>query len=147
MSWYVATAFCIWDGGYLPTEAECAASGGEEQRAYPWSSPATDTTLDCVLADFMGCGPGTSAVGTHSSGNGRWGTADLAGNVWEWVLDASGTYTNPCDDCAALAGTTRVVRGGSFVSADQNLRAADRFQYAANSHNDNVGWRCAYASP
>ena len=42
ITWYDAMAFCIWDGGFLPTEAEWnyAAAGGDEQRAYPWSNAA-----------------------------------------------------------------------------------------------------------
>jgi formylglycine-generating enzyme required for sulfatase activity len=37
-SWLEAYAFCIWDGGFLPsdTELEYAAAGGNQQRPYPW---------------------------------------------------------------------------------------------------------------
>jgi formylglycine-generating enzyme required for sulfatase activity len=40
VNWYEAYAFCIWDGGFLPSGAEWeyAAAGGSLQREYPWGS-------------------------------------------------------------------------------------------------------------
>ncbi len=39
------------------------------------------------------------------------------GNVYEWTLDTSISYTNPCNDCGKIAsGAFRVVRGGNWVA-------------------------------
>jgi hypothetical protein len=50
ITWFEAFAFCIWDGGFLPSQAEAAfaAAGGDQQRVFPWSNPPTSTSLDCT---------------------------------------------------------------------------------------------------
>ena len=54
VSWFLAFAFCAWDGGRLPTYAEAnyAAAGGSEQRYYPWSSGPMDIVISAARASY-----------------------------------------------------------------------------------------------
>jgi formylglycine-generating enzyme required for sulfatase activity len=154
ITWYEAFAFCIWDGGRLPTEAEWnyAAAGGNEQRAYPWSQPPSSTTIDCSYANYSpnwptSCHGGTNDVGSESpTGDGKWGQSDLAGNVWEWVLDGYADYPNPCNDCANLSNLSdashRVIRGGSYFLEPKYLLVSFRLNYDPRSRDHYVGARC-----
>ena len=146
VTWYEAMAFCVWDGGTLPTEAEWnfAAAGGDEQRAYPWSSPAESTTIDCAHANYTGCVSGLRPVGSSPEGEGRWGQSDLAGNAWEWVLDTHVAYSDPCVDCAALTSSTqRVNRGGGFSFDTSHQRTALRGFEDPTPAFATLGVRCA----
>jgi formylglycine-generating enzyme required for sulfatase activity len=153
ITWYEAFAFCAWDGARLPTEAEWnyAAAGGSEQRAYPWSTPASPATIDCAAASYDHCVAGEGdpsnliVVGSKPAGNGKWGQADLGGNVWEWNLDGwASSYGNPCADCANLTDAAyRVVRGGSFNSVAQYILASHRSYNLPVLRSGNTGARCA----
>jgi formylglycine-generating enzyme required for sulfatase activity len=160
VSWYEAMAFCVWDSGYLPTEAEWnyAAAGGSEQRAYPWSKPAGALTLDASHASYevgsncVGDGlPGCAitdllVVGSKPAGDGRWGQSDLAGNVVELLLDWNGAYPTPCTNCANLIPADfRVFRGGGFKDTAANLRTGmrDFFDAFPASRAALFGVRCA----
>jgi formylglycine-generating enzyme required for sulfatase activity len=149
VTWFEAMAFCVWDGGFLPTEAEWnfAAAAGGAQRVYPWSNPPSATTVDCSDANFAGCGAGPAAVGADSpAGDGAWGHADLSGNVGEWVLDWDGGYPRPCIDCANLAPTTnRRTRGGGFDADTLHLRTPSQDSAQPQARYANLGFRCARA--
>ena len=146
LDWYTAFAFCAWDGGRLATEAEWnyAASGGSEQRYFPWSNPPSATTIDDSYAVYCGGTCRVANVGSRSpKGDGKWGQADLGGNVWEWTLDfAGGSYPMPCRDCAAVtAGAYRAFRSGSNDDIPATLRSAVRHVYYPDYHGV-VGARC-----
>jgi formylglycine-generating enzyme required for sulfatase activity len=156
IDWYEAFAFCIWDGGRLPTEAEWnyAAAGGNEQREYPWgdTTPGDDANLAVYGCYYSGTGTCTSisntaAVGSAPKGNGRWGQADLAGSVWEWVRDWYGDYPLPCSNCIAeTPGANRVARGGSFYDPMIYLSTTMRGNFSEpNLQTFDIGARCARA--
>jgi formylglycine-generating enzyme required for sulfatase activity len=156
VNWYEAYAFCIWDGGFLPSEAEWeyAAAGGTQQRAYPWGSTDPGTAnqyaiYDCYYGGGSCSSPSTAIapVGTPSSGVGRWGQLDLAGDMNEWNLDYwFGAFYDPCTDCANLTATTafRIMRGGYFDSNPTSyLDSYYRGIQHPETHFQTTGLRCA----
>lgn len=151
VSWHLANAFCIWDGGRLPTDAEWdyAASGGNEQRYFPWSDPPSSTLIDETYAVYEeGDTPPDrpETAGAHRPGRGRWLQYDLGGNVWEWVFDDhSACYpTDSCDNCgsASAALVQKAARGGSFFSPISTVHVAGA-RNNTNGTSPDFGFRCA----
>jgi formylglycine-generating enzyme required for sulfatase activity len=157
IDFYVAFAFCIWDGGRLPTEAEWefAAAGGNENRLFPWGAATPDPTLavyECLGVGSSDCGPSDiRAIGSRAPlGDGLFGHSDLAGNMLERTLDAySATFYSEPDgrggNVANLApdATEGAVRGGNYITEGSRLRAAGRYLVHRAHRWDGVGFRCA----
>jgi formylglycine-generating enzyme required for sulfatase activity len=155
VSWYEAMAFCIWDGGFLPTDAQrqFAAAAGNQQRAYPWSNPPGSTAIDCTLTSYGGSSYPTTAcatapvdVGSVPGDIGAFGQRGLGGNVSEWILDF---YQDPlpptCNDCARLSGTQRVLRASSFYDNELAARIAWTAAAVPDFRGLQIGLRCARA--
>jgi formylglycine-generating enzyme len=142
VTWYDALAFCAWDNAYLPTEAEWnyAATGGNEQRLYPWGNVIDDSRV------VYGPTAATPAVGQKSPlGDGKWQHADLSGSAWEWTLDLYvNPYEVPCNDCSNIStGTQRMLRGGSYLNPELGLGSAYRNPGNPNERFKIFGFRCS----
>jgi formylglycine-generating enzyme len=155
IDWYTAQAFCAWDGGRLPTDAEWefAARGREvgglsAGRIYPWGDEDPLPRCDRARWNQDACagedGARTRRIGSFSPtpdlpGARLW---DLAGNVYEWTADNFVDYSdsdhvgcwgalpagrsNPV--CNVAPRGARTLRGGSwFFTSVLVLRSASRF--------------------
>jgi formylglycine-generating enzyme len=159
-SWQEAFAFCIFDGGFLPSEAEWgyASAGGAQQLEYPWGSadPGTANQYAIYGCNYPnGCGTcvyGQSLAppGTASLGAGAYGQFDLAGSLTEWTLDYDTNYVDPCTDCAYLSPPNngspqayKVIRGGGFNFNIEYLRGYFRDFDTASGRQNGIGFRCA----
>jgi formylglycine-generating enzyme required for sulfatase activity len=172
VNWYEAYAFCIWDGGFLPSAAEWqyAAEGGSQQREYPWGSTTPGTACPgagCAYAISNcnypagggNCGAGSSGldigspvniapVGATTLGAGRWGQMDLAGEFREWNVEWVGPFVNPCVDCAALTLTPggvpqRLVPGSAYWNAAGTYGDVAGSQAPPSYRYPEAGIRCA----
>ena len=158
VNWYAAMAYAAWVGKRLPTEAEWekAARGGLVGKKYPWGD--TISATDCNYNYNIG---ETTPVGKYRA-NG-YGLYDIAGNVWEWCLDAGeedfysrSPVRNPLAGVAGdtLLGvneltsnfmevkTVRVLRGGSMYSPEASTEVTTRAGKGPQSSLGSVGFRC-----
>lgn len=112
MSWFVAFAFCAWDGGRLPTYAELnyAGAGGNEQRVYPWSVPAISTTIDTTYAsyDCAGTLPARSCPLSYCSNN----VANKPCDALACSAGGGSCVNPPCTGCSNTLDVTTV---GSYA--------------------------------
>lgn len=126
----------------LPTEAEWefAARGGNESEGYKYSGSNT-------VGDVAWCGSNsdyrTHAVATKQAN--ELGLYDMSGNVYEWCADWYGEYrdsaqTNPK---GPSSGSTRVVRGGSWIIYARLQRVSYRNDYKPILKDNYIGLRLA----
>lgn len=140
VSWYDALAYCRWLSIKLqlpirlPTEWEWqwAAVGGMQQD-YPWRGRWKSQRANSHEA-VIGR---TVAVGLYPLGRSPFGVDDMAGNIWEWCLNS---YFQPSDVSLDMS-RARVLRGGSWGNASDDVRASVRSYYHPDSRDSDLGFR------
>lgn len=138
--WFEAVAFCRWLAHQtgldvrLPTEWEWQwAAVGDSGWAYPYGSEfdsAKCSTKETGLAR-------TNTVTTYTAVKTHFGTVDMAGNVWEWCLNAGdslqGTQTEGSEK--------RIMRGGSWNNPQKNAQITFRSNRTPLTRMFNIGFR------
>ena len=123
VSWYGATAYCNYNGYYLPTEWQWQAVADYDGTF----TYGCGLSLDSGIANYTDSihPNGTTVAG--SFGEYGYGLTDMAGNVWEWT--------------SSVSGSDRIVRGGSWYNAGYYCNVSHRSSYGPSGTAGNVGFR------
>lgn len=151
VTWYGAEAYCTAIGRRLPTEAEWErAARWTNNTIYPWGNDFIVTnarTSRPKETDSTLVGP--KPVGSYSPYNGIY---DMAGNVAEWVSDwydplyyttLANSTTAIVDPKGPVAGTQKVLRGGSWDALPFYARSVHRQSLPPLGPTLWAGFRCA----
>lgn len=162
VDWFAARAFCRFEGGDLPTEAQWQYAASRAGRDFELDDfCAADADVGCLEAAL------SNPVSVHDPAiavdKTPLGLLGLYGNVNEWALDSFAQLDSPCWDAATLVdpicwernaplrtvagGAWKFAAGGSWRSGDLpsgNIWASPITMRDFGLGRSATGFRCAY---
>lgn len=175
VDWNMARNYCQWVGGDLPSEAQWEYAAGSrpdnEVAQFPWEGKIFDEDQLCNVAHYSACtndGIRPLPVGSRLNGRTEQSLFDMAGNVYEWVLDADSGVNFEQYRGAVVAGDTnekgaldepvtlaaeepeeaedsivfRTLKGGSYIDSAETLEVQHRTNAIETLTFDTIGFRC-----
>lgn len=162
VTYYEAEAYCKWDGGRLPTEAEWEKASrwdekNQQARTWPWGD-TWDPEKCNSPEDRNPAGGGfrvnqSAPVGSYPDGASPYGCMDMVGNAYEWTADWAKSYpgnSTPFDHTDAY----HFVKGGCWDDGNNAVRCAFRGWYlqpnssgTGPGDSDYIGFRMARDLP
>jgi formylglycine-generating enzyme required for sulfatase activity len=161
-----ARAFCKFEGGDLPSEAQweyaATAAGRSEKSPYPWGTAAPtcegvvfgrsdSSSLGDNSCHTLGFPFGLRGISSATQDTTPNGIRNLGGGVHEWIRGAPLPYDSACYRMASLvdpecnaSSRYRALRGGSPMTNAYGLVSVIRWRFPEGGSSPIIGFRCVY---
>jgi ergothioneine biosynthesis protein EgtB len=149
VSFFEAAAYTKWAGKRLPTEAEwekaaCYDPRRKLRQDFPWGNNCPETKHANLFENQLWS---VAQIGAFHEGQSAYGCHQMIGDVWEWTTSDYVPFPGFKSEFDEYNDKwfvgQKVLRGGSFATPQEHIRATYRNFFHPNERWMISGFRCA----